>query len=203
MSGARQFCCPPRQVRRPQRGGRRWAGEREMGRALSWPRLAAPSPPVFGPAWPTAYRRFAQGSVDRGRARPHPTSSTNSVASAEWPCRSVAPTSPDKGRARYRRDDPQAGDVRAGDRTVDDCDLPGRHQPHRAVPLRVHPAEMRLPLPPGRRWSGGRAGGRLNRRRGPGATRSRASAVRSGSCTHAVSASDGAGDSRLPTTPSC
>ncbi|CAM5700627.1 hypothetical protein SALBM311S_03082 [Streptomyces alboniger] len=50
-----------------------------------------------------------------------------------------------------------------------------------AVGRGVHPAEMKLPSPHGRRRSGGRAGGRLNRRRGPCATRSPASAARSGS----------------------
>jgi hypothetical protein len=44
------------------------------------------------PAWPTAYRRFAQGAEARGR-------------------------------------------------TGDGGDLPGWHQPHRVVSLRVHPAE--------------------------------------------------------------
>lgn len=42
VSGARQFWCPPREVRRPQGSGRRRAGTaRSRERAPSWPRLAA------------------------------------------------------------------------------------------------------------------------------------------------------------------
>ncbi len=54
----------PTVVIRPQGGGRRRAGDREALAAIifvamsgcTWRQL----PPVFGPAWPTVYRRFAQ-----------------------------------------------------------------------------------------------------------------------------------------------
>ncbi|MFF5933902.1 IS5 family transposase [Streptomyces sp. NPDC012508] len=60
---------PPTVVIRPQGGGRRRAGDREALAAIifvatsgcTWRQL----PPVFGPAWPTVYRRFAQWSRDR------------------------------------------------------------------------------------------------------------------------------------------
>jgi transposase len=61
---------PPTEVKRPQGGGRRRAGDRETLAAIicvassgcTWRQLL----PVFGPAWPTGYRRFAQwGSVKR------------------------------------------------------------------------------------------------------------------------------------------
>ncbi|MEW2094327.1 IS5 family transposase [Streptomyces sp. NPDC006682] len=60
---------PPTVVIRPQGGGRRRGGDREALAAIvfvaasgcSWRQL----PPVFGPAWLTVYRRFAQWS--RGR----------------------------------------------------------------------------------------------------------------------------------------
>ncbi len=63
----------PTVVVRPQGGGRRPAGDREALSAIifeatsgcTWRQL----PTVFGPAWPTAYRRFAQGSRDRVWAR--------------------------------------------------------------------------------------------------------------------------------------
>ncbi|MCW7947010.1 transposase [Streptomyces hygroscopicus] len=66
---------PPTQVIRPQGGGRRRAGDRECLAAIifvatsgcTWRQL----PPVFGPAWPTVYRRFAQWSRDRVWARLH------------------------------------------------------------------------------------------------------------------------------------
>ncbi|TPQ24008.1 transposase [Streptomyces sporangiiformans] len=68
---------------------------RSRERAPSWLRPGCPWRAVasgFGPAWPTAYRRFAQRVEARGR-------------------------------------------------TGGGGDLPGRHQLHRAVSLRVHPAE--------------------------------------------------------------
>jgi transposase len=57
---------PPTEVIRPQGGGRRRAGDREALAAIifvatsgcTWRQL----PPVFGPAWPTVYRRFAKWS---------------------------------------------------------------------------------------------------------------------------------------------
>ncbi|MEW2512790.1 IS5 family transposase [Streptomyces sp. NPDC046870] len=69
---------PATEVRRPQGGGRRRAGDRETLVAIifvamsgcAWRQL----PPVFGPARPTVYRRFAQWSrerVRRVRARLH------------------------------------------------------------------------------------------------------------------------------------
>ncbi|MFE6456622.1 IS5 family transposase [Streptomyces cinereoruber] len=64
---------PPTVVTRPQGGGRRRTGDREALAALifvatsgcTWRQL----PPVFGPAWPTVYRRFVQWSRDRVWAR--------------------------------------------------------------------------------------------------------------------------------------
>ncbi|WP_086019047.1 IS5 family transposase [Streptomyces viridosporus] len=64
---------PPTQVIRPQGGGKRRAGDRECLAAIifvatsgcTWRQL----PPVFGPAWQTVYRRFAQWSRDRVWAR--------------------------------------------------------------------------------------------------------------------------------------
>ncbi|MER6076603.1 transposase, partial [Streptomyces sp. NPDC001817] len=66
---------PPTEVKRPQGGGRRRAGDRECLAAIifvatsgcTWRQL----PPVFGPAWPTVYRRFAQWSRERVWARLH------------------------------------------------------------------------------------------------------------------------------------
>ncbi|WP_458078961.1 IS5 family transposase [Streptomyces sp. EMB26] len=66
---------PPTEVTRPQGGGRRRAGDREClaaiifvaSSACTWRQL----PPMFGPAWPTVYRRFAQWSRDRVWARRH------------------------------------------------------------------------------------------------------------------------------------
>ncbi|MFD3450562.1 transposase [Streptomyces sp. NPDC058691] len=58
----------PTEVKRTQGGGRRRSGDREVLAAIifvavsgcAWRQL----PPVFGPAWPTVYRRFAQWSQD-------------------------------------------------------------------------------------------------------------------------------------------
>jgi transposase len=66
---------PPTEVIRPQGGGRRRAGDREVLTAIvfvatsgcSWRQL----PPAFGSAWPTVYRRFAQWSKSRVWARLH------------------------------------------------------------------------------------------------------------------------------------
>ncbi|MHB9849054.1 IS5 family transposase [Streptomyces krungchingensis] len=66
---------PDTVVVRPQGGGRRRAGDRECLTAIvfvatsgcSWRQL----PPVFGPAWPTVYRRFARWSQQRVWARLH------------------------------------------------------------------------------------------------------------------------------------
>ncbi|NEB41120.1 transposase [Streptomyces sp. SID14515] len=60
---------PPAEVKRPQGGGRRRAGDRECLAAIifvatsgcTWRQL----PPTFGPAWPTVYRRFVGWSRDR------------------------------------------------------------------------------------------------------------------------------------------
>jgi transposase len=66
---------PPMEVKRPQGGGRPRVGDRETLAAIifvatsgcTWRQL----PPVSGPAWPIVYRRFAQWSRDRVRARVH------------------------------------------------------------------------------------------------------------------------------------
>ncbi|CAL9652854.1 hypothetical protein SUDANB176_06680 [Streptomyces sp. enrichment culture] len=63
------------EVLRPQGGGRRRAGDRERLAAIIF--VATPGctwrqlPRVFGPAWPTVYRRFARWSQDRVWARLH------------------------------------------------------------------------------------------------------------------------------------
>ncbi|WP_436847765.1 IS5 family transposase [Streptomyces avermitilis] len=65
----------PTEVKRPQGGGRRRAGDREALAAIvfvatsgcMWRQL----PPVFGPCWQTVYRRFAQWSRDRVWGRLH------------------------------------------------------------------------------------------------------------------------------------
>ncbi|MGX4735067.1 IS5 family transposase [Kitasatospora griseola] len=64
---------PPTVVQRPQDGGRRRAGDREVLAAImfvatsgcTWRQL----PPVFGACWQTVYRRFARWSRDRVWAR--------------------------------------------------------------------------------------------------------------------------------------
>ncbi|MGW6216349.1 transposase [Streptomyces sp. NPDC055109] len=66
---------PETVVVRPQGGGRRRAGDRACLTAIvsvatsgcSWRQL----PPVFGPAWPTVYRRFARWTQQRVWARLH------------------------------------------------------------------------------------------------------------------------------------
>lgn len=66
---------PPTDVKRPQGGACCRAGDREVLAAVifvaisgcTWRQL----PPVFGPAWPTVYRRFSQWSHDRVWARLH------------------------------------------------------------------------------------------------------------------------------------
>ncbi|MEV7565684.1 IS5 family transposase [Streptomyces tanashiensis] len=66
---------PETVVVRPQGGGRRRAGDRECMAAIvfvatsgcTWRQV----PPLFGPAWPTVYRRFARWSKERVWARLH------------------------------------------------------------------------------------------------------------------------------------
>ncbi|MFD6918445.1 IS5 family transposase [Streptomyces virginiae] len=66
---------PPTQVIRPQGGGRRRAGDREVLAAIIFVATSGctwrQSPPVFGPAWQTVYRRFARWSRERVWARLH------------------------------------------------------------------------------------------------------------------------------------
>jgi transposase len=66
---------PPREVIRPQGGGRRRAGDRECLAAIIFVATSGCTwrqfPPVFGPAWPTVCRRFAQWSQARVWARLH------------------------------------------------------------------------------------------------------------------------------------
>ncbi|MFE5596913.1 IS5 family transposase [Streptomyces sp. NPDC056549] len=67
---------PETVVVRPQGGGRRRAGDRECLAAIvfvttsgcTWRQV----PPLFGPAWPTVYRRFARWSKERVWARLQP-----------------------------------------------------------------------------------------------------------------------------------
>ncbi|WP_411078375.1 transposase [Streptomyces sp. cmx-10-25] len=66
---------PETVVIRPQGGGRRRTGDRECLAAIvfvvtsgcTWRQV----PPLFGPAWPTVYRRFARWSKDGIWARLH------------------------------------------------------------------------------------------------------------------------------------
>ncbi|MDI5964457.1 transposase [Streptomyces sp. SL13] len=66
---------PQTVVTRPQGGGRRRTGDREVLAAIvyvsvtgcTWREL----PTVFGPAWPTVYRRFAEWRRGRVWARLH------------------------------------------------------------------------------------------------------------------------------------
>ncbi|MFI1796321.1 transposase [Streptomyces sp. NPDC020379] len=70
-----QRVAPPTEVNRPQGGGRRRAGDRETPAAIVFVATSGctwrQSPPVFGPAWPTVHRRFAQWSRERVWARLH------------------------------------------------------------------------------------------------------------------------------------
>ncbi|MFF7073156.1 IS5 family transposase [Streptomyces pseudovenezuelae] len=66
---------PLTEVTRPQGGGKRRSGDREVLTAIvfvatsgcTWRQL----PPVFGPCWQTVYRRFSQWSRERVWARLH------------------------------------------------------------------------------------------------------------------------------------
>ncbi|WP_200262027.1 transposase [Streptomyces sp. HSG2] len=68
---------PPTVVRRPQGGGRRRADDREVLAAIflvastgcTWRQL----PPVFGPSWPTVYRRYNEWSQAHVWPRLHQT----------------------------------------------------------------------------------------------------------------------------------
>ncbi|WP_354006214.1 transposase [Streptomyces sp. NBC_00094] len=66
---------PETVVVRPQGGGRRRAGDRECLAAIVFVATSGCTrrhvPPLFGPAWPTVYRRFARWSKDRVWARLH------------------------------------------------------------------------------------------------------------------------------------
>jgi hypothetical protein len=103
-----------------------------------------------------------------------------------------------RSRSIRVREDPDAGaggvrDPRSGPCCVRSCFVSEQKVASRL--LGALPAGMyrfastplqRLPFPGGRRRSGMRADGRLNRRKGLGATWSPASAVRAGSCSHAA-----------------
>jgi transposase len=66
---------PLTEVTRPQGGGKRRSGDREVLTVIvfvatsgcTWRQL----PPVFGPCWQTVYRRFSQWSRERVWARLH------------------------------------------------------------------------------------------------------------------------------------
>ncbi|MFF3319857.1 transposase [Streptomyces sp. NPDC003035] len=66
---------PETVVVRPQGDGRRRAGDRECLAAIVFVATSGRTwrqvPPLFGPAWPTVYRRFARWSKDRVWARLH------------------------------------------------------------------------------------------------------------------------------------
>ena len=66
---------PETVVLRPQGGGRRRAGDRECLAAIVFVATSGCSrqqlSAIFGPAWPTVYRRFARWSPERVWARLH------------------------------------------------------------------------------------------------------------------------------------
>ncbi|MFJ5215770.1 transposase [Streptomyces sp. NPDC088354] len=82
----------PTEVVRTQGGGRRRAGDREVLAAIvfvatsgcTWRQL----PPVFGPAWPTVYRRFVQWSRDQVWSRLHEIirDACGGPGELDWPC---------------------------------------------------------------------------------------------------------------------
>lgn len=69
-----QRVVPPAPTR-PQGGGRRWYGDREVLAAVIFVATTGctwqQSPPVFGPSGPTAHRRFTEWSAARVWARLH------------------------------------------------------------------------------------------------------------------------------------